>query len=161
MTATVVKLTRYLETFAFLLCLTAVSAFETRGQVKAENPQAKEGLVSVCKEIDDDWKCVGEASPWEANKRFNVLFINPIPVTTDFIGIIFHKQLADGKDGEFLYEFQQQIGSGNRKYATTEAPFFLPAGTYTLYILSWGRRDTLVHKGNFTDYYAKITLKVK
>ena len=135
------------------------------GQKPAPPDESKKqndrGQVSVCKEIDDDWKCVGEAATWEANKKFNVLFINPIKVGVDFIGIIFHKQLPDGKDGEFLYEFQQQIGSENRKYATTEAPFYLPAGNYTIYIITWGKRETLVHNGNLTDYLAKMTLKVK
>ncbi|MFT3743747.1 MAG: hypothetical protein QM785_05575 [Pyrinomonadaceae bacterium] len=121
----------------------------------------KAGAVSVCKEIDDDWKCVGESTTWEANKKFNVLFINPVAMGVDFIGIIFHKQLPDGKDGDFLYEFQQQIGSDNRKYATTEAPFYLPAGKYTIYVTSWDKRDPLYHKGNFNDYFAKMTLTVK
>lgn len=143
--------------FAFIFF---ADSFEANAQKKPE-VATKAGAVSVCKEIDDDWKCVGESPTWEANKKFNVLFINPVAMGVDFIGIIFHKQLPDGKDGDFLYEFQQQIGADNRKYATTEAPFYLPAGTYTIYVTSWDKRDPLFHKGNFTDYFAKMTLKVK
>lgn len=131
------------------------------GQAKPAPPKADEGKVSVCKEIDDNWKCVGESTDWGANQRFNVLFLKTTPMTGEFIGIIFHKQLPDGKDGDFLYEFQQNMGSGNRKFATTEAPFYLPAGKYTIYIVQWDKRDSLYHKGNFNDYFAKMTLTVK
>jgi hypothetical protein len=148
--------------FLFLLLATfALGSTELIGQAKPAAAKPGDGKVSVCKEIDDDWKCVGESTEWGANQKFNVLFINPTPMTGEFIGIIFHKQLPDGKDGDFLYEFQQNIGSGNRKYATTEAPFYLPAGKYTIYIVQWDKRDSLYHKGNFTDYYAKTTLTVK
>lgn len=132
------------------------------GQVKAIAGEDKaKGVVSICTTIDDDWKCVGESKEWEANKKFDVLFINPVKVGVDFIGIMFYKQLPDGKDGEFLYEFQQNIGAENRKYATVNSGFYLPAGTYTVYIISWGKRDSLYKKGNYTDYFAKTTLKVK
>lgn len=155
------KAARYWGLLVFVTALFVVMGSAVNAQTKTDKPEMKAGMVSVCKEIDDDWKCVGESATWEANKKFNVLFINPVGVNADFIGIIFHKQLPDGKDGEFLYEFQQQIGSGNRKYATTEAPFYLPAGTYTIYVITWGKRETMVHNGNFTDYLAKMTLKVK
>lgn len=137
-----------------------LSSLQAIGQKKADVP-TKSGFVSVCKEIDDDWKCIGESASWEANKKFNVLFINPVAVGVDFVGIIFHRQLPDGRDGDFLYEFQQHIGADNRKYATIESPFYLPSGTYTLYITAWDKRDSLYHKGNFTDYFAKMTLKVR
>lgn len=119
------------------------------------------GLVSVCTTIDDDWKCVGETKEWEANKKFDVLFINPEKVGVDFIGIMFYKQLPDGKDGDFLYEFQQQMGADNRKYATVNSGFYLPAGSYSIYIIAWGKRESLYKKGNYTEYFAKTTLKVK
>jgi hypothetical protein len=152
---------RYLGFFALVATTLLIAVVAAGAQTKPDKPATKAGTVSVCKEIDDNWKCVGEATEWEANKRFNVLFINPVAPGVSFIGIIFHKQLPDGKDGEFLYEFQQHLGDTNRKYATTESPFYLPAGLYTIYVLSWDKRDTLYHKGNFTDYYAKMTLKVK
>ena len=147
---------------AILLTVVAFMAFySTQAQTKTDQSTAKTGTLSICKEIDDNWKCVGEAPEWKANERFNVLFINPDPVKVDFVGIMFYKQLADGKDGDFLYEFQQNVGAENRKYATTEAPFFLPAGTYTVYVISWGKRESLYKKGNYADYFAKATLKVK
>lgn len=155
-----VDLFRSVSVSALFALIFFAGSFQANAQKKSEAP-AKLGTVSVCKEIDDDWKCVGESTTWEANKKFNVLFINPDPMKGEFIGIIFHKQLPDGKDGDFLYEFQQNIGSGNRKYATTEAPFYLPVGVYTIYIVAWDKRDSLYHKGNFTDHFAKMTLTVK
>lgn len=150
-----------LSAMFFLLALffgPSVAQGQTK-PVPADKPAG--GVVSVCTTVDDDWKCVGEAKEWEANKKFDVLFINPVKVGVDFVGIIFHKQLPDGKDGDFLYEFQQNMGADNRKYCTTGTPFYLPAGTYTIYIISWTRRDTLFKKGNYADYFAKTTLKVK
>jgi hypothetical protein len=143
----------------------ATAAFEvgadTVGARAAGNTAAGQGRVSICKEIDDDWKCVGQSSQWAANMPFNVLFENPTPVGVDFIGIVFHKQGADGKDVEFVNEYQQDIGETNRKYATVGEMLRLPAGTYSVYIIAWGKRESLVHNGNLTEYFAKTTLTVK
>ena len=143
----------------------ATTAFEvgedTVGPRAAGNTAAGQGKVSVCKEIDDDWKCVGQSNQWAANAPFNVLFENPTPVGVDFIGIVFHRQGADGKDVEFVNEYQQDIGETNRKYATVGDMLRLPAGTYSVYIIAWGKRELLVHNGNLTEYFAKTTLTVK
>jgi hypothetical protein len=122
---------------------------------------AGQGKVSICKEIDDDWKCVGQSNQWAANSPFNVLFENPAPVGVDFIGIIFYRQGADGKDTEFINEYQQNIGEKNRKYATVGDELKLPAGVYSVYIISWGKRETMEHRGNLTEYFAKTVLTVK
>ena len=37
----------------------------------------------------------------------------------------------------------------------------LPAGVYSVYIIAWGKRETLEHRGNLTEYFAKMTLTVK
>lgn len=150
-----------MRTLIFALFLLIVGSSQNFSQTKPAPPPTERGTVSVCKEIDDNWKCVGEADTWGVNQRFNVLFLHPTPIKFTFVGIIFHKQLPDGTDADHLYEFQQNMGEGNRKYATTEAPFYLPAGTYTIYILQWDKRDSLYKKGNYKDYLAKMTLKVK
>ena len=79
----------------------------------------------------------------------------------DFIGLIFYRRGADGKDVEFTNEYQQNIGEKNRKYATVGDDLKLPAGTYSVYIIAWGKRETMEHKGNLTDYFAKTVLTVK
>lgn len=143
--------TRYLALFALPICCLMLSASTAAGQ----------GKVSICKEIDDDWKCVGQSNQWAANSPFNVLFENPAPVGVDFIGIIFYRQGADGKDTEFINEYQQNIGEKNRKYATVGDELKLPAGVYSVYIISWGKRETMEHRGNLTEYFAKTVLTVK
>ncbi|MFM9904683.1 MAG: hypothetical protein ACKVQJ_08950 [Pyrinomonadaceae bacterium] len=127
----------------------------------AQKTETPKGKVSVCREIDDDWKCVGESTEWAANANFNVLFVNPTPVGVDFIGIVIHKQGLNGKDIEFINEYQQNMDPAYRKYATVGDNFKLPAGVYSVYIISWGKRETMYHNGNFTDYLAKTTLTVK
>jgi hypothetical protein len=134
---------------------------DTVGPRAMGNTAAGQGKVTVCKEIDDNWKCVGAANEWPANSPFNVLFENPTPSGVDFIGIIFHKQGPDGKDVEFINEYQQNIGEQNRKYATVGDNFRLPAGVYSVYIIAWGKRETMEHRGNLTEYFAKTTLTVK
>lgn len=129
--------------------------------VVAQKAGSPTGKVSVCKEIDDDWKCVGESTEWAANTNFNVLFVNSVPVGVDFIGIVIHKVGADGKDIDFITEYQQNIGEENRKYATVGDNFKLPSGTYSIYIITWGNRETMIHNGNFKEYLAKTILKVK
>jgi hypothetical protein len=134
---------------------------DTVGARAVGNTAAGQGKVTVCKEIDDNWKCVGAASEWPANSPFNVLFENPTPSGVDFIGIIFHKQGPDGRDVAFVNEYQQNIGEQNRKYATVGDSFRLPAGVYSVYIIGWGKRETMEHRGNLTEYFAKTTLTVK
>ena len=134
---------------------------DTVGARAEGNTAAGQGKVSICKEIDDNWKCVGASNEWKANQPFNVLFENPTRSGVDFIGIVFHKQDAKGKDVEFVNEFQQNIGMENRKYATVGDSLRLPAGVYSVYIIAWGKRESLEHRGNLTDYFAKMTLTVK
>jgi hypothetical protein len=134
---------------------------DTVGPRAAGNTAAGQGKVTVCKEIDDNWKCVGAANEWKANAPFNVLFENPTPSGVDFIGIIFHQQGPDGRDVAFVTEYQQNIGEENRKYATVGDSLSLPAGVYSVYIIAWGKRETMEHRGNLTEYYAKTTLTVK
>jgi hypothetical protein len=125
------------------------------------NTAAGGGKVEICKEIDDNWKCVEASNQWKANTPFNVLFENPVAAGVDFIGIIFHKQGANGKDVEFITEYQQNIGEKNRKYATVGDELKLPAGVYSVYIIDWRKREVSEHHGNLTEYFAKMTLTVK
>ena len=135
---------------------------DTVGPRSVGNTAAGGGEVSICKTVDDNWNCVGGANEWKANEGFDVLFKNPTPVGIDFIGIIFYKQGADGKDGEFINEYQQNIGEKNRFYATVNNELKLSApGKYSVYIIAWGKRETMVHNGNLTEYFAKMTLTVK
>lgn len=134
---------------------------DTVGPRSTGNTAAGGGKVSICKEIDDNWKCVGQSGQWSANAPFNVLFENPTPVGAEFIGIIFYRQGADGKDTEFINEYQQNIGEKNRKYATVGDELKLPAGVYSVYIIPWGKREVMQHNGNLTEYFAKTTLTVK
>ena len=134
---------------------------DTVGPRAAGNTASGGGKVSICKEIDDDWKCVGQSNQWAANVPFNVLFENPTPSGVDFIGIVFHQQGPDGKDVKFINEYQQNIGETNRKYATVGDQLRLPAGVYSVYIIAWGKRESLMHYGNLTEYFAKVTLTVK
>jgi hypothetical protein len=131
------------------------------GARAAGNTAAGLGKVSICKEIDDNWKCVGQSNQWAANTAFNILFENPSPVGVDFIGIVFHRRGADGKDTEFVNELQQNIGMESRRYATVGDDLKLPAGTYSVYIIAWGKREALEHRGNLTEYFAKTVLTVK
>ncbi|MGZ8844633.1 MAG: hypothetical protein ACXW18_13280 [Pyrinomonadaceae bacterium] len=134
---------------------------DTVGPRSAGNTAAGGGQVWICKTVDDNWNCVGGSNEWKANAGFDVLFKNPTPVGIDFIGIIFYKQGPDGKDVEFINEYQQNIGDKNRFYATVNNELKLPAGTYSVYVIAWGKRETMMHNGNLKEYFAKMTLTVK
>jgi hypothetical protein len=134
---------------------------DTLGPRSVGNTAAGGGKVWICKSVDDNWNCVGGANEWKANAGFDVLFKNPAPVGVDFIGIIFYKQDASGKDVEFINEYQQNIGDKNRFYATGGNEISLPAGTYSVYVIAWGKREVMEHRGNLTEYFAKMTLTVK
>src|SRR5829696_1681228 len=97
------KRVRYLLLFALALCCSVLFVSTAQAQDKtAGDTPAGSGKVSICKEIDDDWKCVGQSNEWAADTPFNVLFENKGPVGVDFIGIVFYKQGADGKDADFV-----------------------------------------------------------
>ncbi len=134
---------------------------DTVGPRSVGNTAAGGGKIWICKSVDDNWNCVGGSNEWKANSGFDVLFKNPSPVGVDFIGIIFYKQGADGKDVEFVNEYQQNIGDKNRFYATQNNEISLPAGTYSVYVIAWGKRETMEHRGNLAEYFAKSTLTVK
>ena len=134
---------------------------DTVGARAVGNTAAGQGKVWICKTVDDNWNCVGGGNDWKANAGFDVLFKNPTPVGVDFIGIIFYRQDASGKDVEFINEYQQNIGETNKFYATTGNSISLPAGTYSVYVIAWGKRETMEHRGNLTEYFAKMTLSVK
>jgi hypothetical protein len=134
---------------------------DTVGARAAGNTAAGQGKVSICKAIDDNWKCVGQSNQWAANTPYNVLFENPSPVGVDFIGIVLYRRGADGKDVEFVNEYQQNIGMESRRYATVGDELKLPAGTYSVYVIAWGKRETLEHRGNLSEYFAKTVLTVK
>ena len=147
---------KFLVIFTLLIC-----SFVFVSVAEAQNKETPKAKVSICKEIDDDWKCVGESKEWKANVSFNVLFENQKPVGVSFIGIVLYKQGADGKDAEFINEYQADIGEQNSKYATVGDELKLPAGVYSIYIISWDKRETLMKNGNFTSYFAKTVLTVK
>jgi hypothetical protein len=156
------KQTQYLVLVALSACCWTLFLSSAQAQDKtAGNTPASQGKVSICKEIDDDWKCVGQSNQWAANSPFNVLFENKGPVGVDFIGIVFYKQGADGEDVDFVNEYQQNIGEKNSKYATVGDELKLPAGTYSVYIITWGKRELTMKRGNLTDYLAKTVLTVK
>ena len=156
------KRTRYPGLLALSIYCLVWPVYAVLAQDKtAGDAPAVQGKVSICKEIDDDWKCVGQSNQWAADSPFNVLFENQKPVGVDFIGIVFYKQNADGKDEEFINEYQQDIGEKNTKYATVGDSLKLPAGTYSVYIISWGKRELMMKRGNLTDYLAKTVLTVK
>jgi hypothetical protein len=134
---------------------------DTVGPRSVGNTAAGGGKLWICKSVDDNWNCVGGSNEWKASAGFDVLFKNPTPVGVDFIGIIFYKQDASGKDIEFINEYQQNIGEKNRFYATGGNEISLPAGTYSVYVIAWGKRETMEHRGNLTEYFAKMTLTVK
>ncbi len=145
---------------ALSICCSMLLVSNVQAQDKATG-NTPSGKVSICKEIDDDWKCVGQSNEWAANSPFNVLFENKGPVGVDFIGIVFYKQDGDGKDVEFINEYQQDIGEKNSKYATVGDMLKLPAGTYSVYIITWGKRELMMKRGNLTEYLAKTVLTVK
>lgn len=136
----------------------------------------KAGLAKlwICDKVDDDWKPVGAIGDvdkgtfsWPANKSFNVLVKNNSKLFgVSFLGIVIHKQGNDGKDASFITEFQTEMLDEKKAtmWCTVEGlPNMtgLDAGVYSIYVISWDKRQPLEHTGNLTEYFAKITLTVK
>ena len=118
------------------------------------------GKLTICDHVDDDWKCVGAASPWPADKPFNILLELPKAIDIDFIGFIIHKRDEKGVDTDFVNEFMLTIQGNARLFATTEGMKLAP-GRYTVYGIQWGKRQINFHPGNFKEYLGKTELIVK
>jgi hypothetical protein len=140
----------------------ATSTFTVVGLPKPA-PIVGTGVLTVCKDTDDDWKPIGASTTWKAGESFNILLTNGgKPFGTLFLGIVIHKQGSDGKDTDFVDERQtEQLGEKSNKYATVGGLMSLPPGVYTIYVINWYNREINVHNGNFKEYYAKTTLTVK
>ena len=109
------KRTQYLLLLALSVYCSMLFISTAQAQNKtAGDPPAGQGKVSICKEIDDDWKCVGQSNEWAANSPFNVLFENKGPVGVDFIGLVFVVELEflpgrkklEGYDVRSLIKYQ-------------------------------------------------------
>ena len=146
---------------SFLFAITAESNIAAQTATETGTNPSEKGTLVVCKEIDDKWKCVGESSEWPANMPFNVLFKNSSPVGVASIGIVIHRQGPDGKDVDFISEYKQTVGANRRSYASVGEMLTLPAGVYSIYIISWDKRERGKHRGNFKEYFAKAILSVK
>jgi len=134
---------------------------DTVGARATDNMKSGAGKLTVCREVDDSWKCVGEATAWKANRAFNVFVELPMPAGLTLTKWVIHKQKPDGTDGAFVDEQVQNIGEARfRKWATTEG-FRLPAGVYTIYSISAAEAETTEHSGNLKKYFAKTTLTVR
>ena len=149
-----------------LILLIVLSAYgfaiaESFGGTRAgATTAAGEGKLTFCKDTDDHWKPIEPSDTWAAQQPFNVLVELPEPVELDFMGFIFYKQGPDGKDVEFVSEYQMQVQNKARKFSTTEG-LRLPVGTYSVYAIDWTKREVTEHRGNLTEYFAKGKLTVK
>lgn len=154
----------------------AVSTFtvvDKIGTRAVDGQKAGSAKLWVCQTVNDDWQPVGAGgSPetgvfnWKANTDFQILIKNNgKPFGANFLGIIIHKQGPDGKDTAFINEFQSDpLDDKSTMWCTvTGLPGMsgLPAGTYSIYVIPWEKRQASEHVGNFTEYYAKIKLIVK
>lgn len=149
-----------------------VTVTDTKGPRATGDQKAGQAKVWICQDTDDKWNALDPAPvkdnvyTWPANKTFNVMVKNNGKAFgTSFLGFVVHKQGPDGKDTDFVNEVQtDMLQSGNTMWASvTGLPGMtsLPAGTYTLYVIDWGKRQINMHPGNFTEYFAKITLHIK
>ena len=106
-----------------LFCLLILSATAKAQGNAAAASRADKGKVSICNEIDDDWKCVDESNQWVANKPFNVLFLNR--------QLVFHRasllQTGLERQGCRVYKrVPAEHRPANRKYATVGDELKLP-----------------------------------
>jgi len=135
------------------------AATATAPSVLGGNPDVS---LTVCSSVDDSWKPVGAATTWKVNVPFNVLIVDKKPFNLDFLGIDIFRQGPDGKDSNFISEYQQQVSPPtSRKYATVDGLTTLQQGKYSVYVIDWRKRELGEHDGNFKEYLAKVTLTVQ
>jgi hypothetical protein len=156
------------ETVYFSAPFTVIDKVGARASGNQKSGQAQ---FWVCGKVDDDWNPVNPAGnagrfALRAGQPFEILIKNNgKPFGTYFLGIIIHTQGPDGSDTGFVTEFQTDpINDTTTKWATEGGlPGLnsLPAGTYTIYVIDWYKRQVNEHSGNFTEYYSKATVVVR
>ncbi|MGB9177611.1 MAG: hypothetical protein WCB68_00065 [Pyrinomonadaceae bacterium] len=157
MKITAANVTRLAMSVVLLLGGLTACALNVRAQ---GNAAAGIGKLTICDHIDDDWKCVGAASPWPADKPFNILLELPQAIEIISVGFVIHKSDEKGVDTDFVDEFELMVQGKARLFATTEG-MRLPAGRYTVYGIYWTKRQVNYHPGNFKEYLGKTELIVK
>lgn len=138
------------------------------------NQKAGQAKLWILEDSDDNWNPIKSGGDpdtgkfaWEANKRFNVMVKNNgKPFGVSFLGFVIHKQGEDGKDVEFINECQTDMIDDKKTTMWGSVDGLpgmqsLPAGVYSVYVISWDKRQHLEHTGNLTEYFAKVTLTVK
>jgi hypothetical protein len=130
---------------------------DTIGDRAIDNVKAGTGKLMVCSEIDDNWKCVNEATTWNSKKPFNLYVRLPQAISGLAAGWSVFKQNPDGTDGNLEYDLLQGTQGRAAYWATTNGNYLKP-GVYTIYSIAWTHRTTI---GNIKDYFAKTTLTVR
>jgi len=134
-----------------------VVAPDTVGDRVLGNLKTGAGKLMICSTIDDNWKCVGESTTWDAKKPFNMYVTLPEVIPGTVCGWAIFKQNPDGTDGQFVDDMMQGTQGRASKWATTNGNY-LPAGKYTIYSITWANRATV---GDLKEYFAKTTLTVR
>jgi len=134
-----------------------VVAPDTVGDRATDNVKSGIGKLMICSEIDDNWKCVNEATTWDSKKPFNLYVRLPQAISGLVAGWAIFKQNADGTDGNMEYDLLQGTQGRAAYWATTNGNYLKP-GKYTVYSIAWPNRTS---SGNFKEYFAKMTLTVR
>lgn len=150
-----------------------INVVDKVGDRAVGNQKAGQAKFWICETVNDDWEPVGakwnekeKVFEWPAGKNFDVLIKNNgKPFGASFLGIIVHKQGADGKDIEFVDEWMSDpLGEKSTMWATVgglPSASWIKPGRYTIYMIAWGNRQVNDHPGNFKEYFSKVTLVVK
>ena len=74
-------------------------------------------------------------------------------------------QAAGQRPQNFLWDESLREGKSRKTsvdhYRDRNNQLKLPAGTHSVFIIAWGKREVLTHNRNLTEYFAKMTLTVK
>ena len=74
-----------------------------------------------------------------------------------------YAQLTINKPGKYFVRMVNTLDR-SQVWATTDFTvgdeLKLPAGAYSVYIIAWGKREVLEHRGNLSEYFAKTVLTV-
>lgn len=134
---------------------------DTVGDRASGNIASGSGKLMVCKSVDDNWSCVGQADTWKANQPFNLYVKMPVAAGVVMTKWVIHKQNPNGTDGAFVDEQIQNINNEKSTKWATEDGFRLPAGKYTIYSIAAAEAQATEHTGNLKNFFAKTTLTIQ
>jgi hypothetical protein len=136
----------------------ASTSANSKNLTPAQAAERNIGTITFCESIDDDLNPIKPATTFPIGSNLVFILNLPKPNGAKSVGFVVVKVDENGKDAEFINQYQVEVDPKWKTIATGEVLFDRP-GTYRVYAVDWekyNQKDTDV-----AEYFAKQELSIK